>query len=51
MPDELWTEVCHTVQEAVSKTIPKKEKCSKATWLSEEGNAVRQHGRLRRAYK
>ena len=37
VPEELWTEVCHTVQEAVSKTIPKKEKCSKATWSSEEG--------------
>ena len=36
VPEELWTEVCHTVQEAVSKTIPKKEKCSKATWSSEE---------------
>ena len=40
MPDELWTEVCHTVQEAVSKTIPKKEKCSKATWSSEESLQV-----------
>ena len=27
---------CDTVQEAVIKTIPKKEKCKKATWLSEE---------------
>ena len=36
VPEELWTEVCHTVQEAVSKTIPKKEKCKKAKWLSEE---------------
>ena len=29
-------EVCDIVQEAVSKTIPKKEKCKKAKWLSEE---------------
>ena len=36
MPEELWTEVCDTVQEAVIKTIPKKKKCKKAKWLSEE---------------
>ena len=36
MPDELWTEVCDTVQEAVIKIIPKKKKCKKARWLSEE---------------
>ena len=36
MPEELWTEVCDTVQEAVIKTIPKKKKCTKAKWLSEE---------------
>ena len=32
----LWTEVRDTVQEAVIKTIPKKKKCNKAKWLSEE---------------
>ena len=36
MPDELWTEVRDTVQEAMTKTIPKKKKCRKAKWLSEE---------------
>ena len=36
MPDELWMEVCDIVQEAVMKTIPKKKKCKKAKWLSEE---------------
>ena len=36
MPEELWMEVCNTVQEAVIKTIPKKKKCKKAKWLSEE---------------
>ena len=36
MPEELWTEVCDTVQEAVIKTIPQKKKCKKAKWLSEE---------------
>ena len=35
MPEELWTEVCDTVQEAVIKTIPKKKKCKKEKWLSE----------------
>ena len=36
VPEELWTEVCDTVQEAVIKTIPKKKQCKKAKWLSEE---------------
>ena len=36
MPEELWTEVHDTVQEAVIKTIPKIKKCKKAKWLSEE---------------
>ena len=36
VPEELWTEVCDTVQEAVIKTIPQKKKCKKAKWLSEE---------------
>ena len=36
LPDELWTEVHDIVQEAVIKSIPKKKKCKKATWLSEE---------------
>ena len=36
VPDELWTEVHDTVQEAVIKTISKKNKCKKAKWLSEE---------------
>ena len=36
MPDELWTEVCDTVQETGSNIMPKKKKCKKAKWLSEE---------------
>ena len=36
MPDELWMEVCDIVQEAVIKTVPKKNKCKKAKWLSKE---------------
>ena len=36
MPEELWAEVCNTVQEAGIKIIPKKKKCKKAKWLFEE---------------
>ena len=36
MPDELWTEVHDIVQEIGIKTIPKKKKCNRAKWLSEE---------------
>ena len=36
VPEELWTEVHNILQEAVTKTIPKKRKCNKAKWLSEE---------------
>ena len=36
VPKELWMEVCDIVQEAMIKTIPKKKKCRKAKWLSEE---------------
>ena len=36
VPDELWTEVRDIVQETGSKTIPKKKKCKKSKWLSEE---------------
>ena len=36
MPDELWTKVHDTVQETGIKTIPKKKKCKKAKWRSEE---------------
>ena len=40
VPGELWTEVHDIVQEAVIKTIPKKKKCKKAKWLSEEALQV-----------
>ena len=36
VPDELWMEVGDILQETGSKTIPKKKKCKKAKWLSEE---------------
>ena len=40
VPDELWTEVCYIVQETGSKTTPKKKKCKKAKWLSEEALGI-----------
>ena len=36
VPDELWNEVCDIVQETGIKSIPKKKKCKKVKWLSEE---------------
>ena len=36
VPEELWTKVHNIVKEAVTKIIPKKKKCKKAKWLSEE---------------
>ena len=36
VPDELWTEVHDIIQETGNKTLPKKNKCKKAKWLSEE---------------
>ena len=36
VPDELWTEVCDTVQETGIETIPMEKKCQKAKWLPEE---------------
>ena len=36
VPEELWMEVCDTAWESGIKTIPKKKKCKKAKWLSEE---------------
>ena len=36
MSEELWMEICNIVQEMVIKTFPKKNKCKKERWLSEE---------------
>ena len=36
VPDDLWTEICDMVQEAVIKTIPQKKKCKKTKWFSKE---------------
>ena len=51
MPEELWTQVHDTVQEAAIKTIPEKNKCKKAKWLSEEALqiAVKRREKKRKA--
>ena len=53
VPEELWTDVHDIVQEAGIKTIPKKKKCKKAKWLSEEALqiAVKRSERQRRKGK
>ena len=40
MPEKLWTKVCNTVPEAVTRIIPKREKCKKAKGLSEEASQI-----------
>ena len=45
MPEELWTEVRDIVLEAVIKTVPKKNKCKKAKWLSEEALQIAEERR------
>ena len=45
MPEEIWMEVHNIVQEAVIKTIPKKKKCKKAKWTSEEALKIAEEGR------
>ena len=47
--DELWTEVCDIVQETGIKTIPKKNKCKKVKWLSEEALQTAEKGRKLKA--
>ena len=48
VPEELWMEVCNIVQEAVIKTIPKKKKCKKAKWLSEEDLQIAEKREVKR---
>ena len=47
---ELWMEVCDIVQEAGIKTIPKKKKCKKAKWLSEEALQIAEKRREKERY-
>ena len=52
VPDELWAEVHDIVQETGIKTIPKKEECKKAKWLSEEALQIavkRREAKIREA--
>ena len=48
MLDELWMEVCNIVWEAVTKIIPKKKKCKKAKWLSEEALQIAERREVKR---
>ena len=43
--EELWTEVSNIVQEAVTKTIPKKKKSKKAKWFLDEASQVAEERR------
>ena len=45
VPEEQWTEICNIVQEMVTKTISKKEKCKKAKWLFKEALQIAEEGR------
>ena len=47
VPDELWMEVHDIVQETVIKTIPKKKKCKKARWLSEEALQIAEKRKMK----
>ena len=46
---EVWKKVCDIVQETVIKTIPKKKKCKKAKWLSEEALQIAETEEKRKA--
>ena len=49
VPEELWVEVHDIVQEAEIKSIPKKKKCKKAKWLSEEALQIAVNRRKQKA--
>ena len=51
VPDELWTEVCDTVQETGIKTIPMEKKCKKAKWLSGEALQITEKKRSKKQRK
>ena len=51
VPKELWTEVHDIVQEAVINTIPKKNKCKKAKWLSKEALQIAEKRKIQKAKK
>ena len=45
VPEELWMEIYNIVQKTVTKVIPKKKKCKKAKWLSEEALQIAEERR------
>ena len=47
VPEELWMDVSDIIQEAVIETIPKKKKCKKAKWLSQEALQVRKEEKVK----
>ena len=49
VPEELWTEVCNILQEAVTKTITKQKKCKKAKWSPEEALHIADERREQKA--
>ena len=49
VPDELWTKVHDIVQESGSKSIPKRKKCKKEKWLSEEALQIAEKRREAKA--
>ena len=48
VPEELWMEVCNTVQDAVIKTVLKKKKCKRAKWFFEEAFPIAEKKRTER---
>ena len=48
VPEELWMEAHDILQEAVIETIPKKKKCKKAKWLSEEDLQIAEKREVKR---
>ena len=51
VPDELWNEVHHIVQETGIKTIPMEKKCKKAKWLSGEALQIAENSEKKRSEK
>ena len=51
VPEELWMELHNIVHQTVIKTIPKKRKCKKAKWLSEEALQIAEKERLQKKEK
>ena len=48
VPEELWTEMRNIVQKVLIKAIPRKKKCKKAKWLSEEALQIKERREVKR---